>query len=81
MNQLHGEFSFAKSPIAWNRRALRRTEGQLQGITTPDWNAYTVIRRNNKIVVRTSDVETMNEIGKLIERLDVPTSLVLGWST
>jgi general secretion pathway protein D len=37
----------------------------------------TVIRRNNNIIVRTSDVETMNEIGKLIERLDVPTSLVM----
>lgn len=36
-----------------------------------------VIRRNNLIVVRTSDQSVMTEIGKLIERLDVPTPTVL----
>lgn len=36
-----------------------------------------VIRRNNNIIVRTSDLDAMKEIEKLIKRLDVPTPLVL----
>jgi type II secretory pathway component GspD/PulD (secretin) len=37
----------------------------------------TVIRRNNNIVVRTADPDTMAEISHLIDQLDVPTSLVM----
>jgi general secretion pathway protein D len=37
----------------------------------------TVIRRHNKIIVRTSDQQTMAQVRELIEKLDVPTSLVL----
>ncbi|WP_254508043.1 type II secretion system protein GspD [Anatilimnocola floriformis] len=37
----------------------------------------TVIRRQNQIIVRTSDEETMNQIADLVQRLDVPTPLVL----
>lgn len=36
-----------------------------------------VIRRNNQIVVRTSDDPTMEAIAQLISQLDVPTPLVL----
>ncbi len=36
-----------------------------------------VIQRNNQIVVRTSDERTMEQITELIQRLDVPTPLVL----
>ena len=34
-------------------------------------------RRNNLVAVRTSDPKALDEIGKLIRRLDVPTSVVL----
>ncbi|MEZ6094014.1 MAG: hypothetical protein R3C03_07210 [Pirellulaceae bacterium] len=37
----------------------------------------TVVRRNNQVIVRTSDKETMDQISQLITRLDVPTPLVL----
>ncbi len=37
----------------------------------------TVIRRNNQVVVRTGDDETMQQIQQLILSLDVPTPLVL----
>ncbi|MEM8955285.1 MAG: hypothetical protein AAGD22_14120 [Verrucomicrobiota bacterium] len=37
----------------------------------------TVIDRLNKVVVRTRDEKTMSEIADLVERLDVPTALVL----
>ncbi|HZZ71262.1 MAG TPA: hypothetical protein VFE24_03360 [Pirellulales bacterium] len=37
----------------------------------------TVIRRNNQVVVRTSDDQIMNRIRELICNLDVPTPLVL----
>ncbi len=41
-------------------------------------NIYvTVIQRNNQLLVRTSDQETMEQIRSLIRRLDVPTPLVL----
>ncbi len=36
-----------------------------------------VIRRNNLIVVRSSDQSAIEEIGKLVQRLDVPTPTVL----
>jgi len=37
----------------------------------------TLSRRNNLVAVRTSDERAIEEIGKLIHRLDVPTSVVL----
>lgn len=37
----------------------------------------TVIRRQNQIIVRASDPETMRQIAELIAQLDVPTPLVL----
>lgn len=37
----------------------------------------TVVQRNNQIVVRTGDSDTMEQIESLIERLDVPTPTVL----
>lgn len=37
----------------------------------------TAVRRNNQLVVRTSDQQTMQRIRELIQRLDVPTPLVL----
>ncbi len=37
----------------------------------------TVVRRNNQVVVRTSDENTMRQISQLVARLDVPTPLVL----
>lgn len=37
----------------------------------------TVVRRNNQVVVRTGDEETMKQIALLIQSLDVPTPLVL----
>jgi len=37
----------------------------------------TVIRRNNQVIVRTSDERTMEQISQLIRQLDVPTPLVL----
>ncbi len=37
----------------------------------------TLSRRNNLVAVRTSDQKSLDEIGKLIRRLDVPTSVVL----
>jgi general secretion pathway protein D len=37
----------------------------------------TVIRRNNQVVVRTSDDQIMQRIRELIQNLDVPTPLVL----
>ena len=36
-----------------------------------------VNQRNNLLLVRTSDLQAMEEIGKLVKRLDVPTPLVL----
>ena len=36
-----------------------------------------VSRKNNMLVVRTSDVRVMDEIRKLVKRLDVPTPMVL----
>ncbi|MEM1070608.1 MAG: hypothetical protein AAGI63_17020 [Planctomycetota bacterium] len=35
------------------------------------------VQRNNQVVVRTSDVNTMEQIAKLIQQLDVPTPTVL----
>lgn len=37
----------------------------------------TVVRRNNQIVIRTGDENTMKQVSELIARLDVPTPLVL----
>ncbi len=37
----------------------------------------TVSRRNNMIIVRTSDLRAMEDIRALVRRLDVPTSMVL----
>lgn len=37
----------------------------------------TVVRRNNQIVIRTGDENTMKQVEQLITRLDVPTPLVL----
>ncbi len=37
----------------------------------------TVVRRNNQVIVRTSDKDTMDQIAQLVLRLDVPTPLVL----
>ncbi|MEI6234539.1 MAG: hypothetical protein WCT04_15910 [Planctomycetota bacterium] len=37
----------------------------------------TLSRRNNLVAVRSSDEKSIEEIGKLIRRLDVPTSVVL----
>jgi general secretion pathway protein D len=37
----------------------------------------TVVRRNNQVIIRTGDAETMNQVANLIHRLDVPTPLVL----
>jgi len=37
----------------------------------------TVVRRNNQVVVRTGDEETMKQIALLIQSLDVPTPLVM----
>lgn len=37
----------------------------------------TMSRKNNMLIVRTSDVAVMDEIRKLIRRLDVPTPMVL----
>lgn len=37
----------------------------------------TVVRRNNQVIVRTGDEATMEQIGGLIQKLDVPTPLVL----
>lgn len=37
----------------------------------------TVIRRQNQVIIRTSDEETMKQMAELIQRLDVPTPLVL----
>ncbi len=37
----------------------------------------TLVRRNNMVIVRTSDQGTMDEIRKLVRQLDVPTPLVL----
>lgn len=37
----------------------------------------TLVRRNNLIAVRTSDRQVLEEIGKLIRRLDVPASTVM----
>ena len=37
----------------------------------------TLSRRNNMLVVRTSDVKVMDEIRSLVKRLDVPTPMVL----
>ena len=37
----------------------------------------TVVRRNNQVIVRTGDEETMTQIEQLIQKLDVPTPLVL----
>ncbi len=37
----------------------------------------TVVRRQNQVVVRTSDEQMMEQIAQLIHRLDVPTPLVL----
>lgn len=45
--------------------------------STPASIFVTVLRRNNMLVVRTSDDKTMEEIGTLIKKLDVPTPLVL----
>jgi len=57
--------------------AARRAE-MLESLRKRETNIYvTVIRRNNMVVVRTSDDKTMEEIKKLVRRLDVPTPLVL----
>ncbi len=37
----------------------------------------TVVRRNNQVIVRTGDDATMEQVASLIQRLDVPTPLVL----
>jgi len=37
----------------------------------------TLSRRNNKLIVRTSDVKAMDEIRRLVKELDVPTPMVL----
>jgi len=37
----------------------------------------TVVRRNNQVIVRTGDANTMKQIDELIQRIDVPTPLVL----
>lgn len=37
----------------------------------------TVVRRQNQIIVRTSDQKTMQQIAELITRIDVPTPLVM----
>ncbi len=37
----------------------------------------TVVRRNNQVIVRTSDKDTMDQISQLVSRLDIPTPLVL----
>ncbi len=37
----------------------------------------TVVRRNNQVVIRTGDSQTMTQVANLIQRLDVPTPLVL----
>ncbi len=37
----------------------------------------TVVRRNNQIIVRTGDDNTMVQVAQLIQQLDVPTPLVL----
>lgn len=37
----------------------------------------TVVERNNQVIVRTSDVETMERIRALVCRLDIPTPMVL----
>ncbi|MCG8649372.1 MAG: hypothetical protein MI861_06045 [Pirellulales bacterium] len=37
----------------------------------------TVIQRQNQVIVRTSDPETMEQIAELIRKLDVPTPMVL----
>lgn len=37
----------------------------------------TVVRRNNQIIVRTGDDNTMLQVAQLIQQLDVPTPLVL----
>jgi len=36
-----------------------------------------IARRQNKLIVRTADVRALNEIRTLVEKLDVPTALVL----
>jgi general secretion pathway protein D len=37
----------------------------------------TVVRRNNQVIVRTGDRTTMDNVAELVQRLDVPTPLVL----
>lgn len=37
----------------------------------------TISRRNNKLIVRTSDVKAMDEIHRIISEMDVPTPMVL----
>ncbi|MEL6110566.1 MAG: hypothetical protein AAFU85_31550 [Planctomycetota bacterium] len=37
----------------------------------------TVIQRQNQVIVRTSDPETMQQIAELIQKIDVPTPMVL----
>jgi general secretion pathway protein D len=37
----------------------------------------TVARRNNLVIVRTSDQNTLAQVGKLVQKMDVPTPLVL----
>lgn len=37
----------------------------------------TVVRRNNQVIIRTGDSQTMTQVANLIHRLDVPTPLVL----
>ena len=37
----------------------------------------TLSRKNNKLIVRTSDVKVMDEIRKLVKEMDVPTPMVL----
>jgi len=37
----------------------------------------TVVRRNNQVIIRTGDSQTMTQVSNLIHRLDVPTPLVL----
>ena len=37
----------------------------------------TVVQRQNQVIVRTSDPETMQQIAQLIQQLDIPTPLVM----
>ena len=57
------------------------TNGAAEGLEAyrqrPASILVTVSRRNNMIIVRTSDLKAMADIRSLVRRLDVPTSMVL----